>query len=74
MTKRPKKPGLVDEIRAAVKASGMSQYDLSRESGVSESAVSRFVSGERGLSMEALDAIAGVLGLHVVARPIYKRR
>jgi transcriptional regulator with XRE-family HTH domain len=70
MTKRPKKTSFVEEIRAAVKASGRSQRDLSRACGLAQPVISRFVSGKRGLSVKAMDAIATELGLHVVVRPL----
>jgi len=59
----------IDQIRHAVKTAGMSRYRLALESGVDETALSRFVRAERGLSMESIDAIADVLGLQVVVRP-----
>ncbi len=61
------KVGFVQQVREAVERSGMSRYQLSRQSGVDEAALSRFVHGG-GLSMDSLDAIAAVLNLDVVAR------
>ncbi|MCH8151485.1 MAG: helix-turn-helix transcriptional regulator [Planctomycetes bacterium] len=58
---------LSEQIRRAVKASGLSQYRISKELGVSESTISRFVSGKGGLSMEYLDALADLLGLNIAA-------
>ena len=63
--KAPKK--LTDQLRAAVADSGMTLSDLARATGVDKSALSRFVNGERGLSMEALDAIGEHLRLRIVA-------
>jgi hypothetical protein len=56
-----------DQIREAVKSSGMSRYLLSQQSGVDEGALSRFVHGA-GLSMESLDQVAEVLGLVVTVQ------
>ena len=58
---------LTDQLRAAVAGCGMSLGDLARATGVDKSALSRFVNGERGLSMEAMDAIGQCLGLRIVA-------
>lgn len=65
MTKRRVK--LSEQIRRAVKASGLSQYRISKELDVSESTISRFVSGRGGLSMEYLDALADLLELNIAA-------
>ncbi len=58
---------LSEQIRRAVKASGLSQYRISKELDVSESTISRFVSGKGGLSMEYLDALADLLELNIAA-------
>jgi transcriptional regulator with XRE-family HTH domain len=55
-----------DQIRAAVKASGMSRYRIAKEIGIAESGMSRFMSGA-GLGMDVLDRLAALLGLRIVA-------
>ncbi len=60
---------LSDEVRAAVDASGLSRYRIAKELEISESTMSRFMSGRTGLSMEYLDRLAELLGLHIVAEP-----
>lgn len=52
-------------IRAAINASGKSQSELSRESGVSQPKISQFLSGRSGNLREA-NALAVVLGLELV--------
>ena len=59
---------LSDQIRQAVDASGMSRYRVAKQLGISESTVSRFMSGKGGLSMDNLDALADLLGLDIKAR------
>lgn len=59
---------LSDEIRDAVNASGMSRYAIAKALGVAESTMSRFANGKGGLSMEYIDRLADLLGLHIVAR------
>ena len=59
---------LSDEIRDAVDASGMSRYAIAKALGVAESTMSRFMNGKGGLSMEYIDRLAALLGLHIVVR------
>lgn len=65
MPKRPYKP-LTDQLRRAINDSGMSRYAIARETGVSETALSLFVNGHRGLSGKAMDAVGEFLGLRIV--------
>jgi transcriptional regulator with XRE-family HTH domain len=58
---------LSDQIRRAVDASGLSRYRISKEIGVAESTMSRFMSGQGGLSLANLDALADLLGLDIAA-------
>lgn len=62
---------LSDQIRRSVDTSGLSRYRICKELGMSEATMSRFMSGEGGLSMRKLDALAGLLGLEISVR---KRR
>jgi plasmid maintenance system antidote protein VapI len=59
---------LSDEIRDAVNASEMSRYAIAKALGVAESTMSRFMSGKGGLSMEYIDRLAALLGLHIAVR------
>jgi transcriptional regulator with XRE-family HTH domain len=61
-----------DAIREAIKRSGQTQYRIAKEAGIAQSALSRLLSGERGLSADAIERIADYLGLEIVIRP--KRR
>ena len=56
-----------DELRRAVDDCGRSRYRICRELGIAESTLSRFMSGERGLTMKCLDRLAELLDLHVAA-------
>ena len=58
---------LTDQLRRAVVDSKKTLGTLARETGIDKSALSRFVNGERGLSMEALNALGENLGLRIVA-------
>ena len=71
MRKKPIK--LSDQIRRAVDASGLSRYRISKELGIAESTMSRFMAGQ-GLSMEHLDALAELLGVDIkVTKSWYKK-
>jgi transcriptional regulator with XRE-family HTH domain len=50
------------QVRAAVQLSGWSYADLSRESGISASQLGRYMSGEKGLSSEALGRLLDTIG------------
>ncbi len=65
--KKKTKQKLTDQLRGAVADSGRTLGEFSRDTGIDKSALSRFVNGERGLSMESLDTIGDYLGLRVVA-------
>ena len=53
-----------DELRRAVNACGLSRYRIAKELQVSESLLSRFMSG-MWLGQETMDALAELLDLHV---------
>ncbi|MCE9592330.1 MAG: helix-turn-helix transcriptional regulator [Planctomycetes bacterium] len=60
---------IVQSLRQAVKASEKTQYRLAKEAKVAQSMLSRLLSRERGLSIEAAERLADVLGLELVLRP-----
>ena len=64
---------LSDEIRDAVNASGMSRYAICQTLGIAEATMSRFMNGKGGLSMEFIDRLAELLGMHIVVRPTKKQ-
>ena len=65
---------LLDELRDAIEASGKTRYRIAQESGIAESMLSRLMSGERGLSIDALETLADYLGLEIVMRPKRRRK
>jgi len=65
--KKKRSNNLTDQLRAAVAGSGRSLGDLARATGIDKSALSRFINGQRGVSMQALDALGRCLGLQIVA-------
>lgn len=71
MTAKQMKLG--DQIRRAMKASGLGNNELSRAVDIDKGAMSRFMSGKRGLSLEVLDRLAEVVKVDVVARGVKAR-
>ena len=66
MLMEKKSTKLVDQLRKAIAGSGRTLSVMSQETGVSKSTLSRFVRGERGLLMDALDAIGECLSLRIM--------
>ena len=61
---------LSEQIRQAIDAAPMSRYRICKAVGLSEATMSRFMSGQGGLSLQKLDAIAELLGWRIeVSRP-----
>lgn len=55
-----------DQLRQAIDDSGMSRYRISKETGISETALALFYNGQRGLSMKALNALGKCLELKII--------
>ena len=58
---------MTDQMRRLLRDCGQSCYAISKQTGVSEPTLSRFLSGERGLSGKAQDRIGELLGWEVVS-------
>jgi transcriptional regulator with XRE-family HTH domain len=56
-------------VRRAINESGLSRYQISKQSGVPESVLSRFVSGKRSISLDTLEKLRAVLHLELRLRP-----
>jgi transcriptional regulator with XRE-family HTH domain len=59
---------LSDQLREAIEKAGVSRYEIAKATGVSQTTLCRFVSGERGISVDAMDAIGQYLGLSIVSQ------
>ena len=64
-----KKLSLSEQLRRAIAASGKSRYRIAKDLDVSEATLSRFMSGERGLTLKVLDRLTEYLGLSLCDRP-----
>ena len=65
-------PLLFDAIREGIsraEAEGTTRYQISKDTGISQAALSRFVNGSRGLSVEMVERLAHYLKLEIVVRP-----
>lgn len=59
---------LSEQLREAIVSSGVSRYTISKQTGVSQAALSKFVLGHRGISMKAMDAVGVFLGLSITRK------
>jgi predicted transcriptional regulator len=57
-----------EQLRTAVKKSGVSRYRLAKRAGVADSVLSRFVHGA-GLRTDSIDRIVDALDLELKPRP-----
>jgi hypothetical protein len=63
--KKKQRLSLSDELRQAVERSGVSRYSIWQQTGIDQGSLSKFMDGERGLSIESIDKLADLLGLHI---------
>lgn len=60
-------PTVSDQLRAAIlNRRGETVHGIAVSAGIAPSCLSRFVSGQRGLTLDSLDALAELLGLRLV--------
>ena len=57
---------LTDQLRQAIDDSGLTRYQIAKETGIDESALAKFYNGHRGLSMEGLNALGELLQLKII--------
>lgn len=68
-----KRTKMSDQIRAAVESCGVSRYEICKESGIQQAALSRFMAGT-GITTSTLDKLADYLGLEIVVKGKAKGR
>lgn len=60
---------LTTTLRAAIERDGRSVYRLCKDAGIDQASLSRFISGERGLTLESADKLAAALRLKLQPLP-----
>ncbi|HVU88130.1 MAG TPA: helix-turn-helix transcriptional regulator [Pirellulales bacterium] len=56
-----RKRNFSEQLRRAIGGCGLTRYQLSKRTGISEATLSRFMSGQRGLTLKAVDKLADLL-------------
>lgn len=59
---------LSDQLRKAINDSGFTRYAIAKATGIDQSALCKFMNGERGVSVEAMDKLGKHLGLMLVLK------
>ena len=74
--KRAKRQSFSEQVRSAIENSGLTRYQIAKMSGVSQSALSRFVVDGREMNTATIDLLAETLGwsLNVEKQPNGKRK
>ena len=60
------KPTITDVLKAAIEQSGKSRYQISMQTGVMQTSLSRFMRGGTSLRLDKADKLAAYLGLRLV--------
>ena len=59
---------IYDRLRSAIQKSQKSRYRLSKETGIEQSQLSRFMSGTAHLGVERVEKLAKALGYELIMR------
>jgi plasmid maintenance system antidote protein VapI len=68
--KRRRQADLTEQLRRAIRASGLSAFRIATDANVDRAIMSRFISGGRGITLDTAGRIASYLGLEL--RPVRK--
>ena len=63
---------LAEQLRAAVRAAGLTMYGLARDAGIDRSVAVRFMNRETGLNLNSASKICRLLDLEL--RPVRRRK
>jgi ribosome-binding protein aMBF1 (putative translation factor) len=55
-------------LRRAIVDCGRSRYEISKETGIAQSVLSRFAHGKKGLTLKSVDVLVRFLGIEVKHR------
>lgn len=56
---------IADSLKQAIRDSGRSMYELSKDSGIAQIVIARFLSGERDIRMATADKLARTLNMQL---------
>lgn len=72
----PKKLPFSEMLRLTIEQSEISRSKICRQTGIDKGALSHFVHGHRGLSLDSVDKLVDCLGLEITTRtkPANKKR
>jgi transcriptional regulator with XRE-family HTH domain len=57
-----------EQLKRAIRESGMTRYAIAARTGIDQGTLSKFMKGERGLSLSAIDNLMDALGLEIQPR------
>lgn len=63
-----KNTSLIDQLRHYIETAEVSRYRISKETGISQSLLSRFMHGKAFFSEESLNTLADALGLELTKK------
>jgi len=66
MPKNKPKPTITEVLQAAIENSGLTRYRIAVDTGIEETSLLRFVTGQTSLRLDKADVLARYLGLHLV--------
>lgn len=64
-----RRPTVSERLRQRIETCQWSRYELAKQTGVTQSSLSRFIHGQGNLSLDAVDALAVFLELELVESP-----
>jgi transcriptional regulator with XRE-family HTH domain len=65
---------ICDKLRQAIEMDPRSRYRLSKETGIEQSQLSRFMAGTRILGIESIEKLAKALGFELIMQKKTKKR
>ena len=63
-----KRPPISDQLRRAIENCGQTRYQISKQTGIAQSILSRFLLHGAGLSLDSIDKIGECLELEITTR------
>lgn len=61
----PKQKTIADQLKAAIRDSGLTRYRIAKDAGIKQAIIDRFVSGKRSMTMDTAAKICEALNLEL---------